>query len=200
MLAGDSEASLDGGPVGAGLEGSAASEGGLDGVPAGAGVEKALAIAYRHLNRRECSEAEMRVRLGRAAVDPPEAEQAIAILLEQGYLDDERFARLFAQDKRELEQWGSDRIRQALRARGVPSDLVVNALDELPGESELERATAVLRRRFPSPVGDRRERERALGVLLRKGYGSELALDAIAAHTRDAVARGYPDSGDPAQS
>lgn len=156
---------------------------------AGAGLEKALAIAYRHLNRRACTEAEMRARLERAEVDASDVEQAIPTLVEQGYLDDARFARLFAQDKRELEQWGGDRIRQALLRRGVPAELVEDALrmqpDEGESETEIERAISVLRRRFPSPVGDRRERERALGVLLRKGYDSDLALDAIAAHTSD---------------
>jgi regulatory protein len=148
----------------------------------GAGLERALGIAYRYLNRRECTEAEMRSRLGRADIELGDAEEAIATLLEQGYLDDARFARLFAQDKRELEQWGSDRIKRALLERGVPSGLVEDVLDVEPGESEKERALAVLRRRFPAPVGDRRERERALGILLRKGYDADLALDAIAVH------------------
>ena len=152
-----------------------------------AGLDKALAIAYRYLNQRERTEAEVRARLERTGVDPPDVEQAIAILLEQGYLDDARFARLFAQDKRELDQWGSDRIRQTLRGRGVPSEIVEEAIAAQSGESEIDRAVALLRRRFPSPVGDRRERERALGMLLRKGYDSDLALDAIAAHARDAV-------------
>ncbi len=51
-------------------------------------------------------------------------------------------------------------------------------------ETELDRALAVLRRRFPDPPRDRRERNRALGLLLRKGYESELALDALSAHAR----------------
>jgi regulatory protein len=156
-------------------------------VPPGAGVEQALGIAYRYLNRRESTAAEMRARLERAGIESADAEEAIGVLLEQGYLDDARFARLFAQDKRELEQWGADRISQALLARGVPSELIEDALGAQADEREIDRALALLRRRFPSPVGDRRERERALGVLLRKGYGSELALDAIAAHTREAI-------------
>jgi len=154
---------------------------------AGVGLEKALATAYRHLNRRECTQAEMRQRLERARIDPPDVEQAIATLIEQGYLDDARFARLFAQDKRELEQWGSDRIRQALLTRGVPAELVDDALAGQAGESEIERALALLRSRFPAPANDRRERERALGVLLRKGYDSDVALEAIAAHARETL-------------
>ncbi len=152
-----------------------------------AGLDRALAIAYRHLNRRECTESEMRTRLERSGVELPDAEQAIAILLEQGSLDDTRFARLFAQDKRELEQWGSDRIRQALRTRGMASELIEDVLGAADGEPEIDRALELLRRRFPTPVGDRRERERALGMLLRKGYDSELALDAITAHAREAI-------------
>jgi regulatory protein len=159
----------------------------LGGSEVRAGLDRALATAYRHLNRRECTEAEMRTRLERSGVDLPDAEQAIAILLEQGSLDDARFARLLAEDKRELEQWGSDRIRQALRARGVAPELIDDALAAADGEPEIDRALELLRRRFPSPVGDRRERERALGMLLRKGYDSELALDAIAVHTRAAI-------------
>jgi regulatory protein len=156
-----------------------------------AGLERALAIAYRYLNSRERTQAEMRAHLQRKDIDPRDVERSIQALAEQGQLDDARFARLFVQDKRELEGWGADRIKQALLARGVDRDEVEVALAEHEHNAEggeIERALAVLRRRFPSPAGDRRERERALGVLLRKGYDSDLALEAIAAHMRDADA------------
>jgi SOS response regulatory protein OraA/RecX len=48
----------------------------------------------------------------------------------------------------------------------------------------MERALEILRRRFPSPPRERRDRDRALAVLLRKGYEPELALDALTAHAR----------------
>jgi regulatory protein len=126
----------------------------------------------------------MRAHFGRAGVGVEDVERAVAILLEQGYLDDQRFARLFVQDKRELEEWGSDRIRRAILARGVDADLVEDALTEHHA-GDMDRALALLRRRFPTPAGDRRERARALGMLLRKGYDTELALEAVASHTRE---------------
>jgi len=156
-----------------------------------AGLERALAIAYRYLNARERTQAEMRAHLARKGIDPRDVGRSVQALVEQGYLDDARFAHLFVQDKRELAEWGADRIRQVLRTRGIDSEVVEEALaqHEQDSKGEIDRALAVLRRRFPSPAGDRRERERALGVLLRKGYDVDLALEAIAAHVRDADAR-----------
>jgi regulatory protein len=153
-----------------------------------AGLDRALAIAYRYLNARERTEAEMRGHLLAKRIDPRDIGRSVQALIEQGLLDDARFARLFVQDKRELAEWGADRIRQALLARGVDRDVVADALaehEETADGGEIDRALAVLRRRFPSPAGDRRERERALGVLLRKGYDTDLALEAINAHMHD---------------
>jgi regulatory protein len=156
--------------------------------PAGAAerLVEAVATAYRQLNRRERTQAEIRAHLMRAGFDGEAVEQAIAALVEHGQLDDGRFARLFIQDKRELEGWGSDRIRQVLVGRGVDPGLIEDALAEQGAGDEMERALDLLRRRFPVPGSDRRARDRALGVLLRKGYDADLALEAIGAHTRAA--------------
>ena len=149
-------------------------------------LERALALAYRHLNRRDRTVVEMRRHLGRQALAADVVETAIAILTDQGYVDDARFARLFVEDKRELEQWGNDRIERALVDRGIDRELVARTLGETAQPPELDRALELLRRRFPSPALDRRERDRALGFLVRKGYDSEIAVDALAAHARSA--------------
>jgi regulatory protein len=144
--------------------------------------------------------------------EPAVAESALLELVEQGYLDDARFARLFVQDKRELNQWGSARIRRALMERGISDDLAGAAVGEADeefgadaavsdagpefgpdaavaeGGAELTRALAVLERRFTGSLAEWREWDRALGVLLRKGYEYELAVEALAAHRRQATA------------
>src|SRR5690348_15737051 len=145
----------------------------------GGRLHRALELAYGYLNRRDRTEAEMRGRLERGGIDEATVDEAIGVLRDQGTLDDARFARLFAEDKRELEQWGSERIRRTLVERGIDRDLIEDTLGPVPHESELGRALELLRRRFAVAPRDRRERDRALGVMLRKGYDSELALDAL---------------------
>jgi regulatory protein len=153
-------------------------------------LQIALDLAYAYLNARDRTVSEVRQRLERRGVSEAMSEKVSRTLGEQGFLDDTRFARLFVADKRALEQWGSERIRRGLVSRGIDRHLADAALAEEPEavdeepESELDRALALLRRRFPDPPQDRRDRNRALGMLLRKGYESELAYDALSAHTR----------------
>jgi regulatory protein len=148
-------------------------------------VPDPLELAYRYLNRRDRTEGEVRKHLAAKGVEDDAAQDAIETLREQGYVDDARYARLFAEDKRALEGWGTERITGTLALRGIDRELIDAAVQADGGAgSELERALEVLRRRFPSPPRDRRDRDRALAVLLRKGYDTELALDALTAHAR----------------
>lgn len=158
----------------------------MDGCGGGRLTGRALELAYGYLDRRERTVSEVRRHLLSREVDEVSAATAIEELVEQGVLDDVRFARLFVQDKRELEQWGNERIRRGLVARGIDPELADAAL--AAAESELRRALGLLRQKFPQPPHGRRDRERALGLLLRKGYEAELALDALDAHARDYAA------------
>lgn len=145
-------------------------------------LQHALDLAFRYLTRRDRTVLEMRRYLEGKRVEPCAIDEALAHLEREGYLDDARFARQFADDKRLLEEWGADRIERRLVALGVPAEHVRAALGERGRSGELEAACALLRRRFPALDADPRERRRAWGVLVRKGYESELAWEAIRAH------------------
>ena len=142
----------------------------------------ALDLAYRYIGARERTVAEVQARLARAGFESAQVGDAVEELRALGCLDDARYARLFAADKRLLEQWGTERIERELVRRGVDRESIDAALCEPEGrERELERAVGLVGRRWDGRPWDRRERDRALGVLLRKGYDSELALRAIEA-------------------
>ena len=146
-----------------------------------ASLQHALDTAFRFLARRDRTVAEVRHRLEGAEVDPAVVGRAIAVLTDHGYLDDARFARRFAEDRRSLDGWGSRRIEQRLLAAGVDRELAADAARRAP-DAELQGAIEVLRRRVSRVPSDNRERDRALGFLLRRGYEFELACDAVRAH------------------
>jgi len=146
-------------------------------------LQHALEIGYRFLAKRDRTVAEARTRLEAGGVARETADEAIAVLEEQRYLDDARYARRFAEDRRRLDGWGCARIEQRLRSLGVARDLIDVAVAR-PSADEMAAAIGVLERRFPPGPVDRQERDRALGVLLRRGYDFELACDAVRAHAR----------------
>lgn len=149
-------------------------------------LDRALVCAYRHLGRCEHSVAELRKRLERAETDPEILEEAVAILVEQGYLDDARYARMLVEDRRTIDGWGEQRIRARLERAGIERDTIEQALGDGGHASELAAATAQLERRWRQPPADDRERQRAFGQLIRMGYEAEVAYDAIRAHARGA--------------
>jgi regulatory protein len=149
-------------------------------------LQAALGDAYRHLAMRDRTEAEIRACLSRRGHTPDVAGQAVAELRRQGYVDDARFARRFAEDRRALDGWGGDRIRSRLAELGVPAELVDAAAAWAP-EEELAAAVDLLRRRLTRAPSDERERQRALGLLVRRGFELDLAYDAIRRVEREAA-------------
>jgi regulatory protein len=147
-------------------------------------LQHALDLSYRYLGFRDRTVVEVRRHLEAKRVEPDTIEQSIAELLELNYLDDARFAQRFVEDRRALDHWGNERIERKLLASGIAPDLVAAALAARDDGGELEAALTVLARRFREPPETDRDRERALGFLVRKGYELEVAYDAIRAYAR----------------
>jgi regulatory protein len=146
--------------------------------------ERALDLARRALSSRERTVAELRMLLERKRVGPAAIDAALAELEAAGLLDDARYARLFADDKRTLERWGSERIARELRRRGVFPTLVEEVVRR-ERAAELDAALDLLGRRLPAR--NERERARAWRLLVRRGYEPELAAEAVRAHGREAA-------------
>jgi regulatory protein len=143
----------------------------------------ALQLAIAALRRRERSAAELETWLRERGVEGEELEETLERLRELGELDDLRFARRYTDDKRELAGWGTERIHEALLARGIPPEHVEAALETESDAAQVERAAELLGRRGQRLCSES-DRARALGFLTRRGYGYELAHEAIRAYER----------------
>jgi regulatory protein len=140
--------------------------------------DEALSLALEALARKERTVAELGSWLRGRGVEHGQVEEVVDQLVSTGVLDDTRYARRYAEDKRELRGWGSERIRTALFERGIADEDVEEALGGGGVEGEIELALGLLRDRALR-LDDPRERQRALGLLARRGYDSEVAYEAI---------------------
>lgn len=139
---------------------------------------EAFERALEALSHRERTTGELVEWLEARGYARAEVESALDRLIESGAVDDERFARRFAEDKRELRGWGPDRIREALAQRGLDRELIEAAVAGDGTATQLERAIDLLERRGDPPVDDR-SRARALAFLARRGYDVDLAYEAV---------------------
>jgi regulatory protein len=142
--------------------------------PAREAFEKAVGA----LGQRERTVAELESWLAARGYEAHVIDNAIGRLTEIGELDDERFARRYAEDKRDLRGWGAERIREALQHRGVAPVLIEAALAGESHETEVERATGLLAQRGRG-LADEAGRASALAYLTRRGYDYDIAYDAI---------------------
>ena len=149
-------------------------------------LQGALDLSFSYLGHRDRTVAEVRRHLERKRVEPAGIEGAISELQRLDYLDDARFARRFAEDRRRLDAWGAERIERRLLALGVEPAIAAEAAGAGEAHDELAAALTLLRRRIVRPPESDRERDRALGLLARRGYELDLAYDAVRAFERDA--------------
>lgn len=129
------------------------------------------------ITRKERTSREIERWMLEKGADPSVVPGVLARLEELELLDDERFARLYAEDKRERSGWGSERIEQALLDRGIEYALAGTAAAAPAGE-EVERAVTILGER-DFELENPPDRQRALGLLARRGFSAEVAYDAI---------------------
>lgn len=151
----------------------------MTGTDAGGEPEsRAYGVALRALGRKERTVHEMRGLLERKGVEPEAIEPTLERLSEVGGLDDAEYARRFVEDRRSISGWGRQRIAAELDRRGVPTELAERALAGEEPEDELDRAASLLTEKGFRLDGDR-DRNRALGFLVRRGFELDTAYAAI---------------------
>ena len=156
--------------------------------PAGSAYDAGL----RLISLRDHSAAELRRKLKRRGYDDNAIESTRERLGERGYLNDQVFARLYAQ--RRARTHGRLAISAELAARGVDRETIEDALARLAPQSELQAVRRVAGRiAGRTTYASYQELLGSVGVkLLRRGFPMNLARQACAD-----LWPGTPDTSEP---
>jgi regulatory protein len=132
------------------------------------------ARALRYLVRREHSRAELVRKLAPHAESAEALNAVVDLLQSKKQLSDERFAEERARSL--SRKYGAARIRQDLKERGVAGELV----ERVSTEGELERAKAILQRKYRQPAQTREEHARRARFLQSRGFAYDTIRGALA--------------------
>ena len=131
------------------------------------------ARALRHLVRREHSRSELARKLAPHAQSAEALAALLDELLSRRQLSDERYAE---ERVRVLSRkYGSAKIRHDLRAKGISSDIV----EAIASDGELERARAILARKYRESATTPEERAKRARFLQGRGFSTDVILRLI---------------------
>ena len=120
------------------------------------------------ISRREHSRKELIEKLnqrGYQAVSDSVADR----LQEKGYLDDERFAVMYANELKSRKSMGKKRIKQELMRKGIDRDIIESVIENID-EDPTGEIIDIIKRKYPKYDLDDKNRTRAINGLIRLGY------------------------------
>ena len=71
-------------------------------------------------------------------VNQQDADRIIRKLSEEKFLDDRRYASFFVKDKFRINRWGRIKIRYTLRQKGIPGEVIEDALARIDEQDYVE--------------------------------------------------------------
>ncbi|MEZ4530230.1 MAG: regulatory protein RecX [Thermomicrobiales bacterium] len=171
----------------------------LDAILAQDAIDRAVTTAMRALEQRMQTGKELRTRLLRKGFDPAAIDAALERLAKYGYLNDERFAELWIENRLAHRPRSKRMLEQELRQKGVDREIV----QETVASSEIDDRAAALdlaTRRLKSVQGlpPQEQRKKLTGILARRGfdYGAiRAALEAVLGEPSDELDMGDSEDG-----
>jgi len=148
----------------------------------GFGAPSLKGRALRLLASREHSRAELERKLQAHETAPGELAQALDELQAKGFINEARVVQSVVH--RRAERLGTQRVRAELNAKGLPAELVAEALDGLRATEEA-RAREVWRRKFGQPASDPQERARQMRFLAARGFSADAIRRVVAGTGED---------------
>ena len=137
------------------------------------------------LGFKDRTEKELSDKLRDKGYDEEEIEAAIAKCTEYGYINDCRFAAVYARNR--MMQKGDRLIRMELSRKGVSDEVSGSAIDDL-SRDESEAGFELLNRRYRGQdLSDDSVRRKAFGFLMRRGFSYDSIRQGMSAYEKKSL-------------
>ena len=117
-------------------------------------VEEATRRLERYCAYQERCHQEVVRKLKQMRMIPQAIDAIVVHLIDNDFLNEERYALAFARGKFRQKQWGRQRIRRELKARGIGRYLVDKALSGIAEQAYLETLDALVAKKLREWEGE----------------------------------------------
>ncbi len=133
--------------------------------------------AYRDRSQKEVEDKLLEMRM-----IPEAREQIIIKLMQENFLNEERFARSFVRGKFRIKKWGRYKIIRELKLREISSPVIKLALTEINEKDYRSSIYALAEKKLqllkePNPL---KRKKKLSDHLLQKGYEAGLVFEVTA--------------------
>lgn len=138
---------------------------------------------------QERSHSEVKYKCLELGLRGEEVDEAIAALVSENFLNEERFARAFAGGKFRSKQWGRKKILAELKQRQVSAYCIKKGMEEIDADDYEKALTTLGTRKYESLRGEEpfKRKYKVVQYLMQKGYEPELAQPIVEQIAKDAV-------------
>ncbi len=151
-------------------------------------LAKAKKDALRLLSFRARSTAELRERLLKKRHSSETVESVVSFCAQQGLLDDEKFAKLYALSRIQSRPVGKRMIAFDLKSKGLPLAVIERAIGSIEDFDEKQIALDLAQHRYERVKGlpENISKARLYGFLKRRGFSNESVFYSISKLYRNA--------------
>lgn len=146
------------------------------------GKEQALQKLRHYCGYQERCHAEVKEKLYSLGLYKRDVEEAISTLIEENYLNEERFACQFAGGKFRMKQWGRKRIEYELKQKQVSEYCIRKGLKEIPEDDYQKTLDKLARTKWTQLAGETNlfaKRKKLSDYLVQKGYEYNYITDIV---------------------
>jgi regulatory protein len=140
-------------------------------------LSKAMALC----SQREYCVHDIVTKLKSWTVNREDTDKIIEVLKKEKFIDEVRYSSAFVRDKFTYNKWGKVKLASDLKLKGIPPEIIKNALDRIDPEmykDTLERLLVIQRKKIRSN-SDYELKGKLMRYALSKGFESQLIYDIL---------------------
>ena len=150
-------------------------------------VSQAVDKAMKFCAYQERCQTEVRQKLRSFQLTELQREEVIAELIEQDFLNEERFSKAFSRGKFRIKSWGKNMIRQALFQKQISEYCINKGLLEIEDEEYLITLDKLIEKTLNKYTGIQyyQKEAKTAQYLIGRGFESNLVWDQIKSFNND---------------